>query len=55
MAMVSTEIHISALLLVIAVLWLLSLLFTVFYFRKVLKRERKLKDGMGQILNFTEL
>jgi len=53
--MVSTEIHISALLLVIAVLWLLSLLFTVFYFRKVLKRERKLKDGMGQILNFTEL
>ena len=55
MAMVSTEIHISALLLVIAVLWLLSLLFTVFYFRKALKRERKLKDGMGQILNFTEL
>lgn len=53
--MVSTEIHISALLLVIAVLWLLSLLFTVFYFRKALKRERKLKDGMGQILNFTEL
>ena len=53
--MVSTEIHISALLLVIAVLWLLSLLFTVFYFRKVLKRERKLKDGMGQILNFAEL
>lgn len=53
--MVSAEIHISVLLLIIAVLWLLSLLLTVSYFRRVLRRERKLKDGMGQILNFTEL
>jgi diguanylate cyclase (GGDEF)-like protein len=53
--MISTEIHIPLLIFLFAIFWLLSILGTVYYFHRLLRRERKLKDGMDQLLTFTDL
>ena len=53
--MIPTEIHVPLLLFGFFIFWILSLLGTVWYFHQVLKRERKLKDGMDQLLTFTDL
>ncbi len=53
--MIPTEIHIPLLLFGFVIFWVLSILGTVWYFHQVLKRERKLKDGMDQLLTFTDL
>ena len=53
--MVPTEIHLYLIILFILILWLLSLGLTVWYFHRMLQRERKLKDGMDQLLTFSDL
>ena len=55
MHMMPTEIHIPLLIFLIMILWGLSLLGTVYYFHRVIQRERKLKEGMGHLLTFTDL
>lgn len=55
MHMMPTEIHIPLLIFLIMILWGLSLLGTVYYFHRVIQRERKLKEGMRHLLTFTDL
>ncbi len=55
MHMMPTEIHIPLLIFLIMILWGLSLLGTVYYFHRVIQRERKLKEGMEHLLTFTDL
>lgn len=53
--MIPTEIHVPLLIFLFVIIWLLSVLGTVYYFHRLLQRERKLKAGMDQLLTFTDL
>ncbi len=53
--MIPTEFHIPLLMALFGSLWAFSLVVTIWYFRRMLHRERKLKDGMGHLLTFTDL
>lgn len=53
--MAATEFHVPLLALFMGTLWLSSLAFVVWHYRSVLDRERKLKESMSQLLNFTDL